>query len=77
MFAPAAGEREDNVTGCANCLTGPYWAKKRGTKPGVEMFARQVSARGGDMWVIVEEEKQMVRVRGELKLVMKGELYLH
>lgn len=76
MWAPAAGEKEDNVTGSANCLTGPYWMKKLGVKSGEEMFARQVSPRGGDMWVFVDEDKQIVRVQGELKLVVKGEFFM-
>lgn len=76
MFAPTYGVQEDHVCGSANCLLGPYWAKKGGVKSGVEMFARQVSERGGDLWVIVEEEKQLVRLRGEAKLVAEGQFYL-
>ena len=47
-FVPQGGVDEDPVTGSAHCQLTPYWAKRLG-KP--QMFARQVSARGGELWV--------------------------
>lgn len=76
MFAPLAGIQEDQVCGSANCLSAPYWAKKLGIPSGQEMHAKQVSPRGGDLWVTVEGERKKVLLRGEVKTVAEGKLYL-
>lgn len=47
-FVPQAGVNEDPVTGSAHCQLTPYWAARLG-KPA--LFARQVSKRGGELWV--------------------------
>lgn len=47
FFAPAAGIDEDPVTGSAHCRLVPYWARKLGK---TRLHARQVSARGGELW---------------------------
>lgn len=47
FFAPAAGVPEDPVTGSAHCMLVPYWAQKLGRPT---LFARQISARGGELW---------------------------
>jgi PhzF family phenazine biosynthesis protein len=47
FFAPAAGVPEDPVTGSAHTRLVPYWAKRLGRD---RLFARQVSARGGELW---------------------------
>ncbi len=47
FFAPKHDIPEDPVTGSAHCTLIPYWAGKLGK---TEMFARQVSARGGEIW---------------------------
>ena len=47
FFAPSHGIDEDPVTGSAHCILIPYWAERLGK---TEMFARQVSARGGALW---------------------------
>ena len=47
FFAPKHNVPEDPVTGSAHCTLIPYWAKRLGKS---EMFARQVSARGGEIW---------------------------
>jgi predicted PhzF superfamily epimerase YddE/YHI9 len=44
FFAPAAGIREDAVTGSAHCALGPYWIGRLGRQP---LTGHQVSARGG------------------------------
>jgi len=46
-FAPKHDIPEDPVTGSAHSTLIPYWAGKLGK---TEMFARQVSARGGEIW---------------------------
>ena len=47
FFAPAKGIDEDPVTGSAHCTLIPYWANSLQKKT---LFARQVSARGGELW---------------------------
>ena len=47
FFAPAQGLPEDPVTGSAHCTLIPYWASRLGKE---HMFARQISARGGEIW---------------------------
>jgi PhzF family phenazine biosynthesis protein len=47
FFAPKHNIPEDPVTGSAHTTLIPYWAKRLGKS---EMFARQVSARGGEIW---------------------------
>ena len=46
FFAPRAGIPEDPVTGSAHSSLIPYWAEKLGKS---EMFARQISKRGGEL----------------------------
>ncbi len=46
-FVPQAGVNEDPVTGAAHCQLVPWWAQRLGKR---ELFARQVSARGGELW---------------------------
>jgi predicted PhzF superfamily epimerase YddE/YHI9 len=47
FFAPGAGVPEDPVTGSAHCSLIPYWAGKLGK---TELFARQISRRGGELY---------------------------
>lgn len=47
FFAPAIGIDEDPVTGSAHTRLVPYWAERLGK---TSLFARQVSARGGELW---------------------------
>ena len=67
FFAPAAGIDEDPVTGSAHCILTPYWAKRLG-KP--EVFARQVSARGGELWCALLGER--VSIAGHAALYLEG-----
>ncbi|KAH8111906.1 Diaminopimelate epimerase-like protein [Phellopilus nigrolimitatus] len=78
MFAPRAGAAtvEDHVCGSANCLMAPYWANKLGLASNDEMFAKQVSKRGGDLWVDVDREKRKVTLRGEAKLTADGRVFV-
>lgn len=57
FFAPADGIDEDPVTGSAHCILIPYWADRLGK---TEMFARQVSARGGAVWCTLKGDRVLL-----------------
>lgn len=67
FFAPGAGVNEDPVTGSAHCTLIPYWAQRLG-KP--KLFARQVSARGGELFCELAGER--VRIGGRATLYLSG-----
>ena len=71
IFAPAVGVDEDPVTGSAHCTLIPYWAEKLGK---TEMFARQVSERGGELFCKLAGER--VKIGGNATLYLKGEIYV-
>ena len=71
FFAPEVGVFEDPVTGSAHCNLIPYWAEKLGK---TELFARQVSARGGELFCALEGER--VKIGGSATLYLKGEIYV-
>jgi len=54
FFAPAAGVPEDPVTGSAHCRLVPYWARELGK---LRLHARQLSARGGELWCELKGER--------------------
>lgn len=58
-FAPAHGIDEDPVTGSAHCVSTPYWAKRLGK---AELTARQISPRGGELFVT--DRGQRIRIAG-------------
>ena len=70
-FAPSFGIDEDPVTGSAHCTLTPYWAKQLGKK---KLHARQISARGGELFC--ELEAASVRVGGRAALYSEGFLHL-
>ena len=70
-FAPKHGIAEDSVTGSAHCVLTPYWAAVL-EKP--VLFARQVSARGGELWV--EDCGDRVRIAGQCVPIAHGTLTL-
>lgn len=51
FFAPAYGIDEDPVTGSAHCSLATYWQKRLGKH---HFIAKQLSARGGDIEIILE-----------------------
>lgn len=59
-FAPRKGIAEDPVTGSAHCVLTPFWAKRLG-KTG--LVARQVSARGGLLWVELVGDRVLIAGR--------------
>lgn len=68
-FVPDAGIPEDPVTGSAHCTLVPYWAGALG-KAG--FHARQVSARGGELWCELAGDR--VKIAGHAVLYLKGEI---
>ncbi|TFK77487.1 Diaminopimelate epimerase-like protein [Pluteus cervinus] len=76
MFAPAellGGE--DHVCGSAHCVMAPYWYKEKGIPLGETIIARQVSQRGGELKITVQEDRKM-RVGGQVRLLAKGTLHV-
>ena len=73
FFAPDAGIREDPVTGSAHCTLVPYWAKRLGKDA---LHARQVSARGGELWCELGRAPggERVRMAGHATLYLRGEI---
>ena len=71
FFAPEVGVFEDPVTGSAHCNLIPYWAEKLGK---TELFARQISARGGELFCALKGER--VKIGGNAVLYLKGEIYI-
>lgn len=69
FFAPEVGVFEDPVTGSAHCTLIPYWAAKLGK---TELFAKQVSARGGELFCELEGDR--VKIGGHAVLYLKGEI---
>ena len=61
FFAPRAGIDEDPVTGSAHCMLAPYWAERLGKR---QLSARQVSARGGDLWCEMQGERVLISGHG-------------
>jgi predicted PhzF superfamily epimerase YddE/YHI9 len=67
FFAPRAGVPEDPVTGSSHCTLVPYWAERLGRS---KLHARQVSARGGELWCALEGDR--VSIAGEAALYLEG-----
>ncbi len=71
FFAPRMGIPEDPVTGSAHCALAPYWAQRLG-KTG--LHARQLSARGGELWCTVTPAR--VFIRGGAVCYLTGQIHL-
>ena len=71
FFSPGVAVWEDPVTGSAHTMLIPYWSEKLGK---TAMFARQVSARGGDMRC--ELKGSRVLMSGQASLYLKGTVFL-
>jgi PhzF family phenazine biosynthesis protein len=71
VLAPAVGIPEDPVTGSAHCTLIPYWAERLGKG---ELFARQVSSRGGELWC--EDRGERVGIAGHAVTFMEGTIRL-
>ncbi len=71
FFAPEVGVFEDPVTGSAHCNLIPYWAEKLGK---TELLARQISARGGELFCELQGDR--VKIGGNAVLYLKGEIFI-
>ena len=71
FFAPEVGVFEDPVTGSAHCNLIPFWAERLGKN---ELFAKQISARGGELFCKLEGDR--VKIGGSAVLYLKGEIYV-
>ncbi|MDX1454359.1 MAG: PhzF family phenazine biosynthesis protein [Gammaproteobacteria bacterium] len=70
-FAPSAGVPEDPVTGSSHSTLTPYWFEVLGRS---SMTARQISARGGDLYV--EQQDNRVLIAGSAVLYLKGHIFI-
>jgi PhzF family phenazine biosynthesis protein len=71
FFVPSMGIPEDPVTGSAHCTLVPYWSKRLGR---TKLFARQVSARGGELWC--EDRGERVSIAGRCVRYLEGTIEL-
>ncbi len=71
FFAPRAGVAEDPVTGSAHCTLIPFWAQRLGQ---ARLHARQVSARGGELFCELRGDR--VGIAGHAVLYLRGEIVL-
>jgi PhzF family phenazine biosynthesis protein len=71
-FYPKVGVLEDPVTGSAHCTIIPYWAKRLKK---TSLHARQLSARGGDLWCV--HEGDVVTLKGKAVLYMEGVMHIN
>ncbi|WP_374651809.1 PhzF family phenazine biosynthesis protein [Dongia sp.] len=69
FFAPLHGIPEDPVTGSSHCVLAPYWKKRLGKD---SFHARQVSRRGGDLWLALAGER--LKIAGHAVCVLSGEI---
>jgi len=68
-FAPHLGIPEDPVTGSAHCTIIPYWAARLSK---TRIHARQVSARGGELFCELAGDR--VRMGGRAVLYLEGRI---
>lgn len=69
VFLPKISIPEDPVTGGAHCFLAPYWAEVLERKT---FFARQLSARGGELWLRLEGDR--LKMSGHAVLTVTGEV---
>uniref|UniRef100_A0A832IC85 PhzF family phenazine biosynthesis protein n=1 Tax=Eiseniibacteriota bacterium TaxID=2212470 RepID=A0A832IC85_UNCEI len=67
FFAPRVGVPEDPATGSAHCTLTPYWAARLGR---ARLHARQLSARGGELWC--EDRGARVAIAGRVAPYLEG-----
>jgi PhzF family phenazine biosynthesis protein len=65
FFAPKVGVFEDPVTGSAHCMLVPYWAKQLGKN---QLHAKQLSARGGELFCELKEDRVLMGGYGAMYL---------
>ena len=69
FFAPAVGVNEDPVTGSAHTTLIPFWANKLDK---TELTALQLSARGGQLWCTLSNDR--VFIAGKAVTYLRGEI---
>ena len=69
FFAPRAGIDEDPVTGSAYCTLIPYWVERLGKS---DLHARQISARGGELFCRHEPGTDRVEIAGAAVTYLEG-----
>jgi PhzF family phenazine biosynthesis protein len=69
FFAPDAGIPEDPVTGSSHCTLVPYWAARLGRN---KLHARQISARGGELWCALAGNR--VQIAGRAVVYLRGRI---
>ena len=67
FFAPMVGVPEDPVTGSAHCMLVPFWSRRLGKRT---LHARQVSARGGELFC--EDLDERVILAGHAAPYLEG-----
>jgi predicted PhzF superfamily epimerase YddE/YHI9 len=67
FFAPAVGIDEDPVTGSSHTTLIPYWSQRLGR---TSLRARQISARGGELWC--EDLGERVTISGNVAPYLEG-----
>lgn len=70
VFLPKIGIPEDPVTGGAHCFLAPYWSEVLERKT---FFARQLSRRGGELWLRLEGDR--VKMAGHSVLTVTGDVH--
>jgi predicted PhzF superfamily epimerase YddE/YHI9 len=68
-FGPKLGIPEDPVTGSAHCVLAPYWGPFLGKN---RLHARQLSARGGELWCELAGDR--VIIGGRAVPFLEGEI---
>lgn len=71
FFAPLHGIPEDPVTGSSHCVLANFWHDRLGK---TEFHARQVSRRGGDLWLKMAGDR--LKIAGHAVCVLSGEIEL-
>ncbi len=69
FFTPGAAVFEDPVTGSAHCTLTPFWA---GRLKKNDLFARQISERGGELWCRLENDR--VYIKGSAVKYLQGNI---
>ena len=70
FFGPNIGIPEDPVTGAAHTILTPFWHERLGK---CELYARQVSKRGGDLRLKLDGER--VLMEGQAVSITNGKLF--
>jgi predicted PhzF superfamily epimerase YddE/YHI9 len=71
FFAPGFGIPEDPVTGSAHCTLVPYWSGRLAKR---ELHARQLSARGGELFCADRGDR--VHIGGRASTYLRGTIEL-